>query len=169
METEPESDMNGAIESVIQFIEGQKWSYKIEAGKSVIHTGVTGKNGQWNCVAVVGANVEHILFLSKFPGIAPTNRRAACLELLSRINFGLTHGCFELDFDDGEIRFRTCIPVLEGQVPPKAIEYLILTNLFTVDRFFGAIMKVIFSEACPKQALRPAKAQSGTKSRFELN
>jgi hypothetical protein len=40
------------------------------------------------CIAVVTGNDENVLFLSIFPGIVPTNRRAACSELLTRINSG---------------------------------------------------------------------------------
>ncbi len=167
--TKPVTVMNGVIEEVIKLIEKNQWTYNLEADKPVIHTGVTGKSGQWKCAAVVGGNGEHVLFLSIFPGIVPANRRAACSELLNRINFGLTHGCFELDFDDGEIRYRTCVPVLEGQLAPQAVEYLVFTNLFAVDRFFASIMKVVFADISPKEALRPANTHPATQARFELN
>lgn len=161
--------MNRVIESVIKFIEGQNWTYRLEVDKPVIQMEVTGNSGQWKCAVVIGGNTEHVLFMSIFPGFVHAGRRAACAELLSRINFGLTHGCFELDFDDGEIRYRTCVPVIEGQVPPQALEYLVFTNLLRVDRFFAPIMKVIFADVCPRQALRSAQLQPETQARFELN
>jgi hypothetical protein len=164
-----QATMNGVIESVIKFIESQNWTYKWDQDKPVVYTGVTGKNGHWKCVAAGGGNGEYVLFLSTFPGIVPANRHTACSELLTRINFGLTHGCFELDFEDGEIRYRTCVPILNGQLAPQAVEYLVFTNLFAVDRFFAPIMKVVFADVSPKEALRPAKTQYEVHSRFELN
>lgn len=161
--------MNTAIEEVVKLIEKQHWQYTREEEKPVIHTGVTGKNGQWRCLAAVGGNEDHVLFLSFFPCVVPPNNRAACAELFSRINFGLAHGCFELDFDDGEVRFRTCIPVIEGQVASEMVEYLVFTNLFAVDRFFGAIMKLVFADVSPKEALRHPAAKSTTQPRFDLN
>lgn len=160
---------NGAIEEVVKLIEKQHWQYTRDEEKPVIHTGVTGKNGQWRCLVAVGGNEDHVIFLSFFPCVVPPHKRAACSELLSRINFGLTHGCFELDFEDGEVRFRTCIPVIEGQVAPEMVEYLVFTNLFAVDRFFGPIMSVVFADVSPKEALRPSVNKSTTQPRFELN
>jgi len=166
--TESDNIMKSAIESFVEFFEKQGWSYNQASEKPVIHTGFTGDNGRWNCVAVAGPNDEHLMFLSLLPCKAAPKHRAACAELLSRINFGLTLGCFEMDFEDGEIRFRTSVPVV-GDVPPEVVEHLVFSNLYTVDRFFGAIMKVLYADAAPKSALNPAKKRKSSTSRFELN
>lgn len=159
--------MKSAIESFTEFFDKQGWSYSQANDRPVIHTGFTGDNGRWNCVAIAGPQNEHLLFLSLLPCRATPARKVACAELLTRINFGLTHGCFEMDFEDGEVRFRTSVP-LTGDVPPELVEHLVFSNLCTVDRFFGAIMKVLYADAAPKTVLRPA-AETPSHSRFELN
>lgn len=160
--------MKSAIESFTEFFNKQGWSYNQANDRPVIHTGFSGDNGRWNCVAVAGPQDEHLLFLSLLPcKVAPT-RRTACAELLTRINFQLTLGCFEMDFEDGEIRFRTSVPVV-GYVPSGLIEHLVFSNLCTVDRFFEAIMKVIYSGVSPAFAMNAVKAKKSPMSRFELN
>lgn len=161
--------MKSAIESFTEFFDKQGWSYHQCSVRPVIHTGFTGDNGRWNCVAIAGPKDEHLLFLSLLPCKAIPTRRAACAELLTRINFGLTHGCFEMDFEDGEIRFRTSVPLASAEVSPELVEHLVFSNLCTVDRFFGAIMKVIYAEVSPKSAMNPLKAKKPSTSRFELN
>jgi hypothetical protein len=42
---------------------------------------------------------------------APEPMRPACAELLTRINARLGLGHFDLDFNEGEIAFRTVVPV----------------------------------------------------------
>jgi hypothetical protein len=160
--------MKSAIESFTEFLDKQGWSFSQASDRPVIHTGFTGDNGRWNCVAIAGPQDEHLLFLSLLPCKATPARRAACAELLTRINFGLTHGCFEMDFEDGEIRFRTSV-ALTGDVPSELVENLVFSNLCTVDRFFGAIMKVLYAEVSPKSALSPATRKKPSTSRFELN
>lgn len=160
--------MKSAIESFAEFFNKQGWSHNQASDKPVIYTGFTGANGRWNCLATAGPQDEHLLFLSLLPCKAVPTRRAACAELLSRINFGLTLGCFEMDFDDGEIRFRTSVP-LTGDVPSELVEHLVFSNLCTVDRFFGGIMKVLYADTSPKSALNPAKRKKPSPSRFELN
>lgn len=161
--------MKSAIESFAEFFNKQGWSYNQASDKPVIHTGFTGDNGRWNCVAVAGPQDEHLFFLSLLPCKAVPARRTACAELLTRINFGLTHGCFEMDFEDGEIRFRTSIPLASVEVSPELVEHVVFSNLCTVDRLFGAIMKVLYADVSPKSALKPATAKKPSTSRFELN
>ena len=77
-------------------------------------------------------------------------------------------GCFELDFEDGEIGFRTSVP-LTGEVPSELVEHLVFSNLCTVDHFFGAIMKVLYADISPKSALNPGKRKNPSPARFELS
>jgi len=161
--------MKSAIESFVEFFEKQGWSYRLDGDKPVIHTGFNGNNGIWQCVAIAGPQDLYLMFLSLLPCKAVSGRRAACAELLTRINYGLTQGCFEMDFEDGEIRFRTSIPLASDAGSLELVEHLVFSNLCTVDRFFGAIMKMLYAEVSPKTALKPATARKPSTSRFELN
>ena len=49
----------------------------------------------------------------------PPARRAAVMELVTRANYGLRLGCFELDLDDGEVRFRASLD-FEGTEPSSS-------------------------------------------------
>jgi len=69
-----------------------------------------------------------LVFISLFPALAPAKKRTACAELLTRINYDLLHGCFEMDFEDGEIRFRTSIGALDLPIAPKQVEHLIFSR-----------------------------------------
>jgi hypothetical protein len=160
--------MKTAIESFAEFFNKQGWSYSQASDRPVIHTGFTGNNGRWNCVAIVGPQDGHLMFVSLLPCKAAQGRRAACAELLTRINYGLTHGCFEMDFQDGEIRFRTSVPLI-GEASSDLVEHLVFSNLCTVDRLFGAIMKVIYANISPTVAMNRSKEGKSATSRFELN
>jgi hypothetical protein len=161
--------MKSAIELFAEFFNKQGWSYNQVSDKPVIHTDINGHNGRWHCVVVAGPQDEHVLFLSLLPCKAVPNRRAACAELLTQINSALKHGCFVMDFDDGEIGFRTSLPPAVLETSPALVEYLVFSNLCIVDRFFAAIMKVLYANVSPKAALQPATAKTTLTSRFELN
>jgi hypothetical protein len=89
--------------------------------------------------------------------------------LITRINFELTLGGFEMDFEDGEIRFRTSMPLASPDVPHEVVGHLVFSNLQTVDRFFGSLMRVIYGDSSPKVALAPEQTQKEPTPRFELN
>ena len=161
--------MNNATEMLTEFFDKRGWSYKFDERRYIFSTGIGGENGYWRCLASIGQNGEHIAFMSLFPSKVMPKRRQACAELLTRINFSVTHGCFELDFDDGEIRFRTSVWVTEAGITLDAVECLVLTNLFTVDRYYAAIMRVLHADIPPQKALSETADPLAPHPRFELN
>ena len=170
MNDEPENSASGseAINRFIEFFEKQGWGYTKESKAPVVRTSFSGKNGEWLCVAVAGAEDDHLLFLSLLPCKVPPARRPASAELLTRINYGLNQGCFEMDFEDGEVRFRTTLPLASPDASPELVEHLVFTNLFAVDHFFGAIMQVLYAGVSPKDALATTSSPAPT-PRLQLN
>jgi len=83
-------------------------------------------------------------------------------ELLTRANYGMLIGNFELDLDDGEIRYKTSID-MEGLVPLSAEDRsvskllwksLVYANVLTSDQYLPAIKSVVEGHAEPAEALQ---------------
>ena len=162
--------MNLAIAAVIEFFKTQSWDYKEDKARPVLYTVVNGENGALRCFASAGDDNEHLVFISLFPALAPQKRLAACAEVLTRINYDLLHGCFEMDFDDGEIRFRTSIGALDLPIGSKQVEHLIFSNLLTMDRYIEPIMRVLYTSDLPDEVLHEThELLIPVWSRFSLN
>jgi len=148
--------MNSAIAAVIEFFKTQSWDYKEDGQRPVVYTAANAENGPLRCFVSAGNDNEHLVFISFFPALAPPKKRRACAEVITRINYDLLQGCFEMDFEDGEIRFRTSIAVLDSDmpIPAKQIEQLVFTNLATMDRYMAPIMRVLYNNERPDEALR---------------
>ncbi|NEQ30985.1 MAG: YbjN domain-containing protein [Leptolyngbya sp. SIO4C5] len=54
-----------------------------------------------------------------------------------------TVGNFELDFSDGEIRYKTSLDVEGDRLSQASIKQLVYTNVFTMDRYLPGIEAVI--------------------------
>ena len=148
--------MNFAIATVIEFFKAQSWGYREDEARPIVYTGINGQNGQWRCFASANNDARHLVFISIFPIQARPKKRAKCAELLTRINYGLLQGCFEMDFEDGEIRFRTSFGPLDTSIPVEQIENLIFANLAIMDRYFAPIIRVLYTSERPDQALGQA-------------
>lgn len=88
----------------------------------------------------------------------PPARRAAVMELVTRANYGLRLGCFELDLDDGEVRFRASLD-FEGIEPSSSTSValarsLLYTSVATMGRYAPALVDVV-DGADAKAALAP--------------
>lgn len=164
--------MNKLFQQFSAFFEKHEWSFHQHADKPVLHTHFVGKKGRWQCVAVAREEDEVIVFLSLFPSMSPVNRRAACAELLTRLNYGLKHGSFQMDMEDGEIRFATSLMTITKEVSLDDVERLVFVNVSTMDDWYDAIMKVIHGGVSPEMAVARKEKQPKAllpKPRFEMN
>ena len=65
-------------------------------------------------------------------------------ELITRINFGLLIGSFEMDWSDGELRIRTAMPLEEGDFTDKQLEHLFYGNLALANRYLAGVYGAAF-------------------------
>ena len=78
---------------------------------------------------------------------------AQMAEFLCRANYGLKNGCFELDFRDGEIRYKSFIDCEETMPSVKVIKNSIHCIAAMYKRYAPGIVDIIFSGCTAKEAI----------------
>lgn len=148
--------MDNVFEQLKTFFIEKEWVYTAVEEENLIVLGIHGENGRFHCIADVIADTQQLLFYSICDVNVPETKRLAMSELLMRANANKVLGNFEMNFDDGEIRYKTSIDY-EGieAVTLRLIEDLIMANLTMMDTFLPAIMKLIDDDdITPLQALQ---------------
>ena len=79
--------------------------------------------------------------------------RPFVLETIARANHGLAVGHFNLDMSDGEITYHVSCPVGEAGLDDQTIGRLFGTAMVTCDRYFAALMRVMFGGNTPEDAI----------------
>jgi hypothetical protein len=75
-------------------------------------------------------------------------------EFVCRANYGLRNGNFELDFRDGEIRYK-CYVNCDGQMPTNEIvKDSIYIPYYMMKRYGDGIVSVLFGNQTPEEAIR---------------
>ena len=74
-------------------------------------------------------------------------------ETVVRANYGLQVGKFELDFDDGELRFQAAQILTEGTLGDGIIDRLMGTTMAMLDRYLPAFLSVIYGNESPQDAI----------------
>ncbi len=119
----------------------------------VIRTDIAGENGVWACYVVCRQKEGRCTVYSQAPWETPEGRRLEMSELLTRINFGLPLGNFEMDFGDGEIRFKTSIDVSGARLRVELFEGLLDSNIAAMDVYLPALEAVRDGRLSPKSAV----------------
>ena len=156
--------MAEALEQVLELFRAKEWKFEVDEKNDLVRTNLLGDNGDWRVIA--GASDDDRVFLMlRFPQKCPARKRAACAELLTRINFGMMVGCFEMEFDSGAIHFKTTLPFAPGSLDSEMLNNLVMFNLASMDRFLPAIMSVIYADMPPAKALALVEKEKKGKTR----
>jgi len=131
------------LEAIINFFTEDDWSYTKIQGEPTLSLAFQGENGKWICYAKSRTEQAQFVFYSICPVNAPENKLSPVAEFITRANYGTIIGNFELDYTDGEIRYKTSIDVEGSTLTFSQIKQLVYTNVMMMDEYLPGIMSVI--------------------------
>lgn len=142
---------------VKKFFDDDDWRYEelpVEnQTPKIIRADFQGENGVWRCYAEVHEEQHIVIFYSILDTRIPEKRRPAVAEFLVRANYGLMIGNFEMDFADGETRYKTSINVEGDRLSTALMKMLVYVNLATFNRYLLGIMQVAYGDKKPEEAI----------------
>ena len=145
--------MGDILDTIVNFLEADNWPFTPVEGQPFIRTAFQGENGQWACYAQAREDAAQCAFYSICPVNVPEGRRGAMAEFLTRANYGLIIGNFEMDFQDGEVRYKTSIDVEGDRLSTALVQQMVYANVLTMDRYLPGIMTIIYGDASPAEAI----------------
>ncbi len=99
---------------------------------------------------------DKLILHMMIPLSADKEERTKVGEFLLRANYGLKVGCFDFDFNDGEISYRISIYCGdENFAPPtyEQIDFAVIIGLMMVEKYGDALVKVMFGLVEPEDAI----------------
>lgn len=91
---------------------------------------------------------------------------AQMAEFICRANYSLINGCFEFDFTDGEIRYRSCIDCAEVIPSQKVIKHSVQYIALIYERYLSGILDIIFTNGRAEEAISRCEKKSKRNNPF---
>ncbi len=135
--------MADLFDTVASWFEADGWLIQRVYGEDALRTGFLGEHGQFNCFARVRAAQHQFVFYSTCALKAPKERRAEVAEFITRANYGMLLGNFELDYDSGEVRYKTSVDVEDDRLSAALVRQVVIPNVMMMDRYLPGLIKVI--------------------------
>lgn len=145
--------MDSIFEIVQDFFSSHGWPYTHIQGETVLVMNFSGRSGNWSCYAQAKDDRDQFIFYSVCPVKASEEKRMLMAEFLTRANFGLTLGNFEMDFHDGEVRYKTSIDVEDDRLSEALIKQIVHANVMIMDHYLPGILSVLFGDRSPSDAI----------------
>jgi len=136
--------------TVVGYFQRAGWHYDEVGDRITVVSSFKGRERTWSCIAQAVESQKLALFYSVIVDAVPLERRAEATVLVTRANYGMLDGAFELDLDGGELRFRTSVSFgsldddafTGGGLAESLFGGSVISNVLTADRYFEAIVDV---------------------------
>ena len=145
------------VNTVCEALESVGYRYQKIVEKqiqSVFKLGLAMENGRVDCFIDIRIPDKQVLISAVCPVVIGENKRKPISEFISRANSNLIIGAFDLDFSDGELKYK-CNYVYDDTYPQS--EEVFLKNLFTsfhmLDKYMPGIMAVLYANLDPRIAI----------------
>jgi hypothetical protein len=145
--------MKDILEALEQFFEDDAWPINRMEGKPAVQMMFRGEHGEWMCYAHAREKDRQFFFYSVSPIKVPDDKRLAMAEFITRANYGLLVGNFEMDFSDGEVRYKTGFDVEKTELTNDLIRPAVYANVASMDKYLPGLIRVIYAEATPTEAI----------------
>ena len=141
------------------YLNSQNWKYSPDATRFRFDYSM-GIGGKLNsCRMIIVAEDTGIVFLAVCPINATEDSRASVAEYLTRANYGLKSGNFEMDFKDGEIRYKNYMRCVESVPSQKEIEFTNDICFLMFEKYGDGLIKNIMGFGDPERDYEAAEAR----------
>jgi len=130
--------------TIAAFMDEAKRPYQGEAESGILTTEINGDDGSWRVYIQITDDDEarRVVVHAQLPARIPDGNRVNVAELLTRINYDLIVGNFELGLDDGEVLFKTTLDLADGMLTQAMFERMYLLNGQIMNQYFPQILSV---------------------------
>lgn len=148
------------FQAVTMFFEEMEWPFEtVEGQGEVLQTWYEGANGMFVCFCHCREEAEQIIFYVVAQERCPEAYRAAMAEFLTRANFGMLIGNFEMDYSDGEVRYKTSVDLEDAGMSPALLRNLVVAASTTFDKYYTGFQAVASGAMGPVEAIVQVESQ----------
>lgn len=147
------------MRAVEKYLEDDDWHYEFNEESGIFKFGLTLDSKISNVTIYCSIKDQGYSFLISLPLNATKDVRRAVSEFLTRVNFGIYVGNFEMDFSDGEIRFKSSVPCADNIPTHDQIEQSLFYGISTVKRYANGLLSVMLGLADAEKAYELSEAE----------
>ncbi len=146
------------IEGFRDFLDNKNWHYDYEEEREMIRTGVNLDCKFKSTKMFIRFYETGLMVISTIQMDVAEEYRASVCEYLTRANFGMKNGNFEMDMNDGEVRFKLyCNYAGLDALTDEIMEDCIMIPPVMFDRYGDGLSALMFGFSDPVTEIEKAE------------
>lgn len=141
---------------VKQFLTDDDWHYSFDEERGIFDFGLRVRSKIQKIKYLIDVKEDEIVVYGICPIGADHDDEKMMVqmaEFICRANFGLKNGCFEFDFRDGEIRYKSFIDCDKVLPSTEVVKNSIHCTAAMYKRYAAGITSIIFAGSSAKEAI----------------
>jgi hypothetical protein len=130
---EPDPRDEALVTALAEAFAALDWPCSRPESLPVLLGELEGPLGRWPFYVQAAAALGVVAFVSVCPLRVKAELRLDVAGFLANVNRDLAHGAFELDANDGEVRFKTLLPVEDAPIGTGLVRRLVRANGIAVE------------------------------------
>jgi hypothetical protein len=129
--------------TAVRFFLDDEWSFEQDAAEPVLRVNYEGEYSSWRVDVHARDYSQQCLIYSRFPRKVPVNSLPAVSEYLHRANWAMPVGNFELDYDTGDVRYKSAVDAEEAPFDEMTFRNLFIPNVLMMDAYGDGLAQVL--------------------------
>lgn len=151
--------MGQIFDVMVNYFQSSDWNF-IAVNEQTLRVDFSGDNGNYTCYGKELSPREGCLFYCTCPVKVPESQRMEAAKFLTLANYGLIVGNFEMDWSDGEVRFKTSLYSNGAEFTNDLMEPLVWNNLIIMDKYFPGLMALLYGNLTAEAAVSMVEAEA---------
>jgi hypothetical protein len=145
---------SASFQALLHYIDSKNFNFTSFPEEKRVTLSMSGKNANYRFTARITNEDSYLQVTANYPfNVREEKLRPSTAELITRANYCMPLGKFEMDMSDGEVRFSITHVIGEMGLDPEMIEKHVMTVYYTTDRYFPAFMQHIHAGYTPEDAI----------------
>lgn len=129
------------------------WKFDFDKKNEIFKLGISGVNTNFHVFLLVDEEQESLLCNTHIKQKIPHSKRLEVCDFMNRINYELANGNFEMDMDNGEIRFRTFLDLADAEPSEDQIHNIVWNGIQGFDTYYPGLMKLVYWDYSAEEAM----------------
>jgi hypothetical protein len=108
---------------------------------------------EWGCLALADEQSEQVIFYSVVLESVAAEHRLEVMKFVTLANYGMQVGNFELDLEDGEVRFKTSIDVENEDLSEGLLRNMVELNVLMMGLYYDGLLAVMRGGMTAEEAI----------------
>ena len=147
--------MSAQVDQFSAYLDRGGIRYDFDEERGLFRMAFDGKHGDIRVLIIVEDSMLQVF--THPANKVPENHRKPIAEAITRANYGLKLGNFEMDFDDGELRYQVALPIDDELPKDDVLDHILYVGGAMIDRYVPAYLSIIYGNEDVKLAIDAAE------------